>query len=31
MTLEQVLLWLIWPAIATAIIGGGAWLSRHLP
>jgi hypothetical protein len=27
-----VLVWLILPAIATVIVGGGAvWLSRHIP
>jgi hypothetical protein len=32
MTWDQVLVWLIMPAIATAIIGGGAvWWSRHIP
>jgi hypothetical protein len=31
-TWDQVLVWLILPAIATVIVGGGAvWLSRHIP
>ena len=32
MTWDQVLVWLILPAIGTIVIGGGAvWLSRHIP
>jgi len=32
MTWDQVMVWLILPAIGTLIIGGGAvWLSRHIP
>ena len=32
MTWDQVFVWLILPAIATVIIGGGAvWLSRRIP
>jgi hypothetical protein len=31
-TWDQVLGWLILPAIGTVIVGGGAvWLSRHIP
>jgi hypothetical protein len=30
MTWDQILVWLIWPAVAAAAVGGGAyWLSRH--
>jgi hypothetical protein len=29
---DQVLVWLILPAIGTIVSGGGAvWLSRHIP
>lgn len=32
MTLDQVVFWLIVPAIATLAIGGGAiWWARHIP
>jgi hypothetical protein len=32
MTWDQVLVWLILPAIGTLIVGGGAvWLSRYIP
>jgi hypothetical protein len=32
MTWDQVLVWLILPAIGTIIVGGGAiWLSRYIP
>ena len=32
MTWDQVIVWLILPAIGTIIIGGGAvWASRHIP
>jgi hypothetical protein len=32
MTWDQVLVWLILPALGTIVIGGGAvWLSRHIP
>jgi len=32
MTWDQILVWLIMPAVGTIVIGGGAvWLSRHIP
>jgi hypothetical protein len=32
MTWDQVIVWLILPAIAAIIIGGGViWASRHIP
>ena len=32
MTRDQVLIWLILPAVGTIVIGGGAiWLSRRIP
>jgi hypothetical protein len=32
MTWDQVLVWLVLPAVGTIIIGGGAvWLSRRIP
>jgi hypothetical protein len=32
MTWDQVLVWLIMPAVGTIVIGGGAvWLSRRIP
>jgi hypothetical protein len=32
MTWDQVLIWLILPALGTIVIGGGAvWLSRRIP
>jgi hypothetical protein len=31
MTLEQIVWWLIWPAIVAVVAGGGGiWLSRRL-
>jgi hypothetical protein len=32
MTWDQILTWLIMPAIGTIIVGGGiVWASRHIP
>ncbi len=31
MTTDQVLVWLVWPAVVAVIVGGGGiWLSRWL-
>jgi hypothetical protein len=32
MTWDQIVIWLILPAVGTTIVGVGAvWLSRHIP